>query len=81
MVGDSDSSVLSITHRCIPPSPATASLPKSLFHVLSPPVRERGCSGKLVIDTLVAAILLMYTYCVPVTPFIVQYPAHGDTVR
>lgn len=58
-----------------------APLPKSPFHVLSPPARERGCSGKLVIDTFVAAVLLLYTYCVPVTPFIAQCSAHGNTVR
>lgn len=82
MVGDSDSSVLSITHRRTPP-PIMASLPKNLFHVLSPLARERGCSEKLAIGTLVgfAAVLLLYTYCVLAIPFIVQGPTLRDTVR
>jgi len=60
-----------------------ASLSKTLFHVLSPLARERGCSEKLVIGTLVrfAAVLLLYTYCVLAIPFIVQGPTLGDTVR
>lgn len=54
MAGDSGSFVLPITHGCIPQSWSPS--PRASSCVLSPPARERGSSGGLVIHTSVAAV-------------------------